>query len=430
MKREAEMVNLVFSDSANGILMHKRELFRIDKNSLCSIELYLHGGDISLPFDVKKRKDFYETGYCKRYCCTAQRQINKFSKMLKSDGEICIWLSRKCIDEYLGMLWTVYNYKNYAKNIFLCDCTELVDAIAYFSDIEIQTSPLKNRYKLTYNDIEQISEYWERLRNENTGLRILESGNPVSKPVNYFDRQIFEIAGNRFIDAMQLMGIMLARKESAFMLEFLTNRLYYLVKQNEFTVVQYGYIGRIKSFGFSIIKRTNPIYPKAKPKVLFTGQLKRICLESYNDPSALKKENNRVLQKLVITNNGKARIYEYVIIEITAEDTYRKNIEPLRCVDIKTDKEKTDKIIKCFEQCFSGNYTLHKVAGYGEWNLRLTNGDGKVTTIGGPLINEFDTQCGDLSEVVRTLLGCDDLFMFDKNRKQFDKRKKIDRWKR
>ena len=47
-------------------------------------------------------------------------------------------------------------------------------------------------------------------------------------------------------------------------------------------------------------------------------------LESYNDPSALKKENNRVLQKLVITNNGKARIYEYVIIEITAEDTYRK----------------------------------------------------------------------------------------------------------
>lgn len=140
------MVNLVFSDSANGILMHKRELFRIDKNSLCSIELYLHGGDISLPFDVKKRKDFYETGYCKRYCCTAQRQINKFSKMLKSDSEICIWLSRKCIDEYLGMLWTVYNYKNYAKNIFLCDCTELVDAIAYFSDIEIQTLPLKNRY--------------------------------------------------------------------------------------------------------------------------------------------------------------------------------------------------------------------------------------------------------------------------------------------
>ena len=110
------------------LILH--QLFRIDKNSLCSIELYLHGGDISLPFDVKKRKDFYETGYCKRYCCTAQRQINKFSKMLKSDGEICIWLSRKCIDEYLGMLWTVYNYKNYAKNIFLCDCTELVDAIA------------------------------------------------------------------------------------------------------------------------------------------------------------------------------------------------------------------------------------------------------------------------------------------------------------
>nr|DAG05341.1 MAG TPA: hypothetical protein [Siphoviridae sp. ctF2K4] len=27
MKREAEMVNLVFSDSANGILMHKRELY-------------------------------------------------------------------------------------------------------------------------------------------------------------------------------------------------------------------------------------------------------------------------------------------------------------------------------------------------------------------------------------------------------------------
>ena len=99
-------------------------------------------------------------------------------------------------------------------------------------------------------------------------------------------------------------------------------------------------------------------------------------------------------------------------------------------MDIKTDKEKTDKIIKCFEQCFSGNYTIHKVADYGEWNLRLTNSDGKITTIGGPLINEFDTQYGDLSEVVRTLLSCDDLFMFDKNRKQFDKRKKIDRWKR
>lgn len=143
MKREAEMVNLVFSDSANGILMHKRELFRIDKNSLCSIELYLHGGDISLPFDVKKRKDFYETGYCKRHCCTVQSQIKKFSKMLKSDGEICIWFSRKCVDEYLGMLWTVYNYKNYAKNIFLCDCTELVDAIAYFLILKFRHRRLK-----------------------------------------------------------------------------------------------------------------------------------------------------------------------------------------------------------------------------------------------------------------------------------------------
>lgn len=424
------MVHLSFSDSASGTLMYKRELFGIDKKSLCGVSLHLHGGDISLPFDVKKRKDFYELCYYKGLCSDVKKQINKLDKMLKNDDEICIWFSRKCIDEYLGMLWTVYNYKNSAKSIFLCDCTESVDSIVCFPDIEIRTSPLKNKYKLTDNDIEQISEYWKKLCNENTGLRILENGKPVSKPENYFDEQIFEIAGNRFIDAMQLMGVMLAREESRFMMGFLTNRLYYLVGQNEFTVVQQGYIGRLKSFGFSIIRRTGCRYPQAKPEVLFSGKLKRICLESYNNTFALKRENDCVLQKLVVTNDGKVRIYEYVVFEIMTEDKSENRIEPIRVIDIKTDKEKTDKIIRCFEQCFSGNYTLHKVAGYGKWKLRLTNSDGETTTIEGPLINEFDTQYGDLSDVVRKLLGRDDLFMFDKNRKQFDKRKKIDRWKR
>ncbi|MGN0690202.1 MAG: DUF3658 domain-containing protein [Oscillospiraceae bacterium] len=416
------MINLCFSDSAAGTLIHRRNEVGVERSTLHWVKLDLHGGDISLPFDIENRRSYLDTMLYKRYADEIAKHISDFDDALKKCDELYIWYCRTDIDEYLGMMWAVYRAKDFTKNIFLCDCTDNGPGIIILSETK---NIICRKKKLTANDIEEISEYWEKLCSENTGLRILENDKPVSKPENYFDEQIFEIAGNSIVDVFYILKIMLCREESRYMMSFLVNRIEKLVKQKEFVVVQKGYFERWKSFQYSIIRRNKHIDDCSEPEIKLNGKLKKIIIKSFNYLTAVPKEEDDIIQNLTITSSGRISFGEYKR-EVTIENYRLKETKTkIRSIHTQIGKAKTEKIFDCFQKCFSERYILHKVNRYGFWKLELTSDSGEKHTIEGPLIQEFISECCDLSDVVRNNLNIDGLLLFDWNKELFDSQKAI-----
>ncbi len=259
------MINLCFSGSAEGTLRFFYKNFEIESKSICCAELALHGGDISIPFDIEKRRSYLDIPYYKNYTNRIKRDISKFNRKLKKCDALYIWFCRTNIDEHLGMMWAVNYAKDIVGDIYLCDCTEYGDGLGLMQNYNPNYHFSVKKHKLSRCDTEKISDEWLKLCNENSGLRILENKKPVSKPIDYFDEQIFGLAGKETIKVTKILQPMLCREESRFMFAFILNRIDYLIKTNKFILVKEGYIDkRLKALYKSDIRKNEDKFDLSK----------------------------------------------------------------------------------------------------------------------------------------------------------------------
>ncbi len=83
----------------------------------------------------------------------------------------------------------------------------------------------------------------------------------------------------------------------------------------------------------------------------------------------------------------------------------------------KIDKGAAAKVLDAFTSYFSGEYIEVFATDIGEWDLEITNTEGKVYKFRGSLCADFEVDGMDLSDMVREALGMDDLYVFDGNNK-------------
>ena len=248
------MVNIFFSCGAAGTVKHLELCGKLDiyTEKFAAIDLDLHFGNITDPFSVKKRKQYYEVIF-DGFSDIVSRCIRELNKLMKMDNEICVWYSSKNADEYLGMLAVVDKYKD--KKIWLCDCSDICEAIPLIDENKEFDKPEKNL--ITEAQHKEFAELWNEVKSKNAALRIVENGVINNYPEDFLDEYIFKELGNEEKRVAYIFPPILERYSRVY--GFLKYRLHQLVDEGEIIVLQEGYAYNgpelVKDFLKSIIKK-------------------------------------------------------------------------------------------------------------------------------------------------------------------------------
>lgn len=89
--------------------------------------------------------------------------------------------------------------------------------------------------------------------------------------------------------------------------------------------------------------------------------------------------------------------------------------EKARSKNFKIEKAATDRLLCAIAAYFGNEYDEIFATDIGNWEMELTNTEGTVYKFRGSLCAYFDYEGIDLSDLVRDIVGMDDLYVFDGN---------------
>ena len=142
----------------------------------------------------------------------------------------------------------------------------------------------------------------------------------------------------------------------------------------------------------------------------FEGTLRKIQLISNNICyGPCPEPEDEIEQHLTITADGRVWFSRY---RFGVPGSYRELIEKLT---FSISSEAVKKIMGAVTDYFGNEYDLDFVTDVGSWDLVLTNTEGKNYKMKGSLCHDLQTTSGGLSDLIRTNLNRNDLFVFDGN---------------
>lgn len=146
---------------------------------------------------------------------------------------------------------------------------------------------------------------------------------------------------------------------------------------------------------------------------IFTGELKKIRIVSNRlGYGPCPEPDEEVEQHITINSEGRVWFSAYVF-----RQHRNGHYEKSRTQNLKVGKETADKIMATFTAYFSNEYDEVFATDIGDWNMELTNTEGKTYKFRGSLCSDFEVQGIDLSDLLRDSLGMPDLYVFDGNNK-------------
>lgn len=145
---------------------------------------------------------------------------------------------------------------------------------------------------------------------------------------------------------------------------------------------------------------------------VFKGTLKKIRIVSNNVCfSCMPEPDDEVEQHLTINNDGQVLFLGY---NFGHNGIKHKKI---RSKSFKIEKEDVKRLFRAIETYFNREYTEVFATDIGNWVMELTNTEGITYKFYGSLCAEFDYEGTDLSNLIREIVGMNDLYVFDGNAK-------------
>ena len=255
------MINLFFGGAASGSAnLHRRKL-GIQEEIIADIDLMLFAGDISDPFNVRLRREVYNSHY--DLDPSVSEDLRNLKRLLKKDHSLCIWFSSHNTNEYLGMLATISHFGNKGITLYICDCTDICDGL---SDLQFRENvdPIE-RHALSLSEKEKYLAEWSKLQSENTMFRVTKDGKVISFPEDYYDSAIFDFIGDKEIKVVSICEYMIQNfNEISDKYTFILMRIRKLIAQNKLILVKEvcdnndGYYGKPeKNIMKYIVKNTD-----------------------------------------------------------------------------------------------------------------------------------------------------------------------------
>lgn len=145
---------------------------------------------------------------------------------------------------------------------------------------------------------------------------------------------------------------------------------------------------------------------------IFQGTLKKVRIVSNNICyGPMPEPDVEVEQCLTINDEGRIWFSGY-----NFGNTGEQYIKA-RTKNFKIEKTSADKLLNALATCFSNEYDEIFATDIGNWIMELTNTEGNTYKFRGSLCANFDFEGIDLSDLVRDIVGMDDLYVFDGNSK-------------
>lgn len=145
---------------------------------------------------------------------------------------------------------------------------------------------------------------------------------------------------------------------------------------------------------------------------IFQGALKTIHIVSNNISYGLMpNSDDEVAQHLTINHEGQVCFSGYNF------GSDGEHYEKARSRDFKIEEAETGKLFEAITAYFSQEHTGILMTDVGNWVMELTDTKGFTYQLEGSLRDNFDYEGTDLSDLVRNIVGMDDLYVFDGNSK-------------
>ena len=129
-----------------------------------------------------------------------EQEYNVIIDNIKQKNKIRVWTGRKDIYSYLIMLYVCSIIKDYNYELYVLYCDDYNND--YPSPSVMREEELKNlsklEHKLTNEEINNNVNIWNKLIDENSDLRVIDSGNVKSVSIDFYDDYI--------IDTLKSMG--------------------------------------------------------------------------------------------------------------------------------------------------------------------------------------------------------------------------------
>lgn len=140
------------------------------------------------------------------------------------------------------------------------------------------------------------------------------------------------------------------------------------------------------------------------------SSLKKVRIVSNNICNGpMPEPDEEVEQHLTIDDEGNVWLSGYHFGN-TGEQ-YKK----ARTENFKIEKELADKLLNALATYFENEYSEIFTTDTGTWTMEMTNTQGVTYQFRGSLCSDFDYKGVDLSDLVREIIGLDDLYVFDGN---------------
>lgn len=143
---------------------------------------------------------------------------------------------------------------------------------------------------------------------------------------------------------------------------------------------------------------------------IFQGTLKKMRIVSNNicyEP--MPEPDEEVEQHLTINDEGRVWFVGYKFGN--AGERYKK----ARTMNFRIEKASVDKLLNAIATYFGNEYIEIFATDIGNWVMELTNTEETTYKFRGSLCADFGYEGADLSDLVRDIVGMDDLYVFDGN---------------
>lgn len=143
---------------------------------------------------------------------------------------------------------------------------------------------------------------------------------------------------------------------------------------------------------------------------IFQGTLKKMRIVSNNICyGPMPEPDEEVEQHLTINDEGRVWFVGYKFGN--AGERYEK----ARTKNFRIEKASVDKLLNAIATYFGNEYIEIFATDIGNWVMELTNTEETTYKFRGSLCADFDYEGADLSDLVRDIVGMDDLYVFDGN---------------
>jgi len=148
------------------------------------------------------------------------------------------------------------------------------------------------------------------------------------------------------------------------------------------------------------------------PPYVFFGNIKRIKINSNNIYyGLLPREGLEVEQHVTVTDDGRVWVTRYAF----SEDLNFCSLKKTEQKQFKIDAQKAKFLLEKYTKYFRDEYEITFATDTGDFEMHITDDQGKNAVFIGPLICDFEVDGYNLSQLLRDTLDDQTLFVFDGN---------------